>query len=427
MKKLNNSNKAEICLLLIIFGLTLAGFLLKKMFEIKSSMSVSLNLGTHILKPLLEKSINDSLQSISSKIPVGSIIDEKIEDINISTSGFINLSINYTKPVVTLGFDTNCSSISINDILNGLVEDIFTDIKTNNIIGDTFTSIRTTVRSISLVDDINTKTDNISLVEQEERLKKELEKELDNAEEEIEKELDNAEEELAERLEDIEIELGLKDIKIEDIHPIIKNERGKCFVSLDTDEIYNLIQEIMSDKSDKPDKPNKPNKPNKPDTINKITKIKEKVDLGIKILKTIMIMLITLSALLFVIVIASHYVNRRNGLFKTLLTINRFFVKFVLMLFGLVLFLLGISLLVIVNIKKYNNKIQDPIDDYVSMLNDTINNVINLKDKLGLSAETENIVNIVNIDHITYEKMVPKVGWILGLIGFVMFVICLFL
>ena len=421
MKKLNNSNKAEICLLLIVFGLTLAGFLLKKMFEIKSSMSVSLNLGTRILKPLLEKGINDSLQSMSSKIPVGSIIDEKIEDINISTSGFINLSINYTKPVVTVGFDTNCSSVPINDILNGLVEDIFTDIKTNNIIGDTFTSIRKTVRSISLVDDINTKTDNISLVEQEERLKKELEKELDNAEGEIEKELDNAEEELAERLEDIEIELGLKDIKIEDIHPIIKNERGKCFVSLDTDEIYNLIQEIMSDKSDKP---NKPNKPNKPDTINKITKIKEKVDLGIKILKTIMIMLITLSALLFVIVIASHYVNRRNGLFKTLLTINRFFVKFVLMLFGLVLFLLGISLLVIVNIKKYKNKIQDRIDDNVSMLNDTINNVINLKDKLGLSAETE---NIVNIDHITYEKMVPKVGWILGLIGFVMFVICLFL
>jgi len=369
MKKLSNSNKTEICLLLIIFGLTLAGFLLKKMFEIKSSMSVSLNMGDVVeqsIKEFFDKivAMDDTELSAEHKQLIsqerGTVegnINKNLGNIDTGIGGFIKYAINYTKFVVTLGFDTNCNSL--NDKLTGLVEDIFTDIKTKN-------------GSSGLDYTMN------DLLEEVKR----------------------------------KLETTIEDNQIKDIHHLIKDEHGKCFFSLDIDEIYNLLRENIKTDSD---------------TINKITKIKEKVDLGIKILKTIMIMLITLSALLFVIVIASHYVNRRNGLFKTLLTINRFFVKFVLMLFGLVLFLLGISLLVIVNIKKYKNKIQDRIDDNVSMLNDTINNVINLKDKLGLSAETENIVNIVNIDHITYEKMVPKVGWILGLIGFVMFVICLFL
>ena len=364
MKKLNNSNKAEICLLLIIFGLTLAGFLLKKMFEIKSSMSVSLNIGDVV---------GQSIKSSNSQI---SASENTIIEGNISKTlgrtfidGFVTFSINYTKLVFTLGFDINCNHI--NDTLNKLTNNMITDIKTkitNNELDDN--------TSNNIITKLDTKKG--------------------------------------------ELERTIEENQIKEIHPLIKDERGKCFFSLDTDEIYNLLRENIEDRQD---------------NINKITKIKEGVDLGIKIFKTMMIMLITLSALLFVIVIASHYVNRRNVLFKTLLTINRIFVKFVIMLFGLVLIVLGICLLVIGNHKKYKHKIQDLIDDNRSVLNDTINNVIDLnkifkntgQEASNDKVNSELLENIINIDHITYEKIVPKVGWILGLIGFVMFVICLFL
>jgi hypothetical protein len=377
MKKLSNSNKTEICLLLIIFGLTLAGFLLKKMFEIKSSMSVSLNMGDVVeqsIKAFFDKIVAmddtelfaEHKQLISQKRKtVEGNINKNLGNIDTGIGGFIKFAINYTKFVVTLGFDTNCNSLNYK--LTGLVEDIFTDIKTKN-------------KSSGLDDTMN------------DLLKKVKQK----------------------------LETTIEDNQIKDIHPLINDEHGKCFFSLDTDEIYNLLRENIKTDSD---------------TINKITKIKEKVDLGIRILKTMMIMLIALSAILFVIVIASHYVNRKNGLFKTLLKINRIFVKFVIMLFGLVLFLLGIALLVIGNNKKYKNKIQDLIDDNISVLNDTINDVINLskifkntgQEASNATVNSELLENIINIEHITYQKLVPKVGWILWLIGFVMFVICLFL
>jgi hypothetical protein len=377
MKKLSNSNKTEICLLLIIFGLTLAGFLLKKMFEIKSSMSVSLNMGDVVeqsIKAFFDKIVSsenttlhtDAKQLITNnRGTVEGNINKTLEKTNTNIGGFIKFAINYTKLVVTLGFDTNCNSL--NNKLTGLVEDIFTDIKTKN--------------GSSGLD--NTMNDLLKEVKQQ-------------------------------------LETQIEDNQIKDIHPLIKDERGKCFFSLDTDEIYNLLRENMEER---------------PDNINKITKIKERVDLGIRILKTMMIMLIALSALLFVTVIASHYGPKKNGLFKTLLKINRIFVKFVIMLFGLVLFLLGIGLLVIGNNKKYKNKIQDLIDDNISVLNDTINNVIDLnkifkntgQEASNDKVNSELLENIINIEHITYQKLVPKVGWILWLIGFVMFVICLFL
>ena len=71
MKKLNNSNKTEICLLLIIFCLTLVGFLLKKMFEIKSSMSVTLNMGDVVGKSI--KSLNSQISASENTIVEGNI------------------------------------------------------------------------------------------------------------------------------------------------------------------------------------------------------------------------------------------------------------------------------------------------------------------------------------------------------------------